>query len=332
MDDAWEDHYREPTEDERSARRALALAIALINTDIPLTTTEVRRDLYPSISDEAFRKSFSRDRTRLAACGLVVQRLGKRDGEAVWGIDEERSFVRENHLTPEDSLTLDCLLFPLAADPTFPFARDLRLALIKVDRSFDGSSSVTMPREARKRNNNLSRIEDCMMRRHAAQISYERADKTKVERTILPYGLFPLYNRTYLVAAQLREGHSIPDEPHTYLVDRVQSFRELPRISYEVPADFDVRDYVLFPFQIGPTRYEAHMHVPPARRKDIQSRLMDRVSWAWDGDDLQLGVAVSDEEVAVAWCIAEGLVPLSPESLVNAWHTRLESTLGRFSS
>lgn len=288
--------------------------------------------MYSSLGDEAFRKSFSRDRTRLAACGLVVQRRGKRDGEAVWGIDEERSFVRENHLTPEDSLTLDCLLFPLAADPTFPFARDLRLALIKIDRSFDGSSSVAMPREARKRNNNLSRIEDCMMHRHAAQITYVRADGTKTKRVILPYGLFPLYNRTYLVAAQFDERTLETNDPHTYLIDRIQTFRELSRIAYEVPADFDVRDYVLFPFQIGPRRFEARILVPPSRQKDIQSRLLDRVSWTWDGDDLHIGVAVSDEETAAAWCIAEGLIPLSPISFVDAWRSRLATTLGRFSS
>lgn len=330
--DLWNDDYKEPTEDERTARRTLALAISLINTPVPLTTTEIRRDFYPDAGDDAFRKSFSRDRTRLAACGLVVQRYGKREGEMTWGIDEERSFVRENHLTPEDSLTLDCLLSSLAADPTFPFARDLRLALAKIDRSFDGSSAVVMPQEARRRNNNLSRIEDCMMHRHGMSIVYERADGTQTTRVVLPYGLFPLHNKTYLVAAKLEDNRITAGKPHTYVVERIQRFRELPRVSFEIPADFDVRDYILLPFQIGPTLYEAQISVPQSRKKDLLSRLADRVTFEVTAEGFGIRTMVSDEDTAAAWCIAEGLKPITPPSLVRAWRTRLLNTLGRFAS
>ena len=44
--DLWGDDYQEPSEDDKSARRVLSVAIAFINATRPLSTTEVKRDLY----------------------------------------------------------------------------------------------------------------------------------------------------------------------------------------------------------------------------------------------------------------------------------------------
>ena len=321
--DTWDDDFREPTEDERTARRALGVAIALINSAAPLSTTQLRRDFYPDLGDAAFKKAFQRDRARLALGGVVIQPTGGKGDEQTWLVDEERSFVRDYLLTPEDALTLDCMLLPLASDPSFPFARDLRIALAKIDRSFGNPSVAVLPPSARKRNNNLTRIEDCMVQGHPAQIVYTRADGSETKRTISPYGLFVFRDKTYLVAPKTGDDGVALDEPHTYLVDRIRSVRPVARISYQTPPDFDIRDYQLLPFQMGSVLYEATFLVPNARLHDLRTRLALQVEWENKAGEDTFRAFVSNEGDAAAWAIAEGVRPIAPATLVDAWRQLL---------
>ena len=315
--DTWNEDFVEPTEDDRTARRIVALAIALINARQPITTDRIRREFYQNLLDEAFRKAFRRDRVRLSASGIVVKRSDLPTGETAWMIDEADSFVRDNPLSPEDALALDLLLLPLASDPSFPYANDLRLALAKIDRSFDASRPDPVPNEVRTRNRQVSQVEQCMAHRHAARITYTRADGSVTKRTIVPYGLFSLRSTTYLVASKL-QGDSIED-PHIYNLDRMGHVRELGGASYPIPPDFDVHDYIRLPFQIGPTQYTASFKIPDNRIAEVRTLVGDRGDWIQREYDCIMRANVSDETIAASWSVAQGVIPLEPESLVRAW-------------
>lgn len=294
----WDDNYKEPTQDEQSARRILALAVAFINSRRPLNMVEIHREFYQDMTDATFRKTFLRDRERLAAAGLSLRNGQKVDDVLTWDVDEESSFARENILTQEDAVTLDCLLLPLASDPSFPYARDLRLALTKIDRSFDGTSQAAIPPEARRRNNNISRMEDCMTAGHAAKVTYQKPDGTVVTRLLAPYGFFFLHGNTYMVAARAGSDVVEGEPPHTYNLDRVLSARDMPRLRFVRPADFDIRDFINLPFQMGPAHYQATFEL---------------------ADGTCVTEDVNDEDAAVCWAIAKGAIPRDPESLVASW-------------
>lgn len=298
--DAFDEAFREPNEAERSARRVLALAIALINARRPLSNNEIHREFYPEMTEPTFRKTFLRDRARLVTAGITLRPTGKIDDVTAWEVDAESSFVPESHLDELDALALDVLLLPLASDPSYPYARDLRLALTKIDRSFDGSSVAVIPPEARKRNNNITQLEDCMTSRHTARITYTRADGSATTRTVAPLGFFFLNDNSYMVAERTDLNHAEP--PHTYNLERITKVQEIAKSSFELPADFDIRDFVMLPFQIGPVLYQATFRLS-------------------DGSAMQEGV--SDEAMAVAWAIAEGATPLEPDSLVTGWQEAL---------
>ena len=302
--EVWDDDFREPTEDEKSARRVLALAIGFINAHRPLTSTEIHREFYPVDMGEAtFRKTFLRDRKRLASAGLILRNGKKVDDFQTWEVDAESSFVSENRLTTEDALMLDILLLPLASDSSYPYARDLRLALAKIDRSFDGTSEAVIPPDARRRNANISRLEDCMSAGHAAKIGYRRADGSTLQRIVEPYGFFFLHSNTYMVAAKT----NVDDPPHTYRLDRVTSVVEQPKIKYTRPGDFDVRDFILLPFQIGDRIYDATFAT---------------------SDNTVIHEYVCDEDLAATWAITQGHRPLEPSSLVRAWRAKLQRITG----
>lgn len=323
MHDDREDGFREPTEDERSARRVLGLAIALINARRPITSERLHREFYEELQDWAFRKAYQRDRLRLAASGIVVRRSKLPTGQTAWEIDESSSFVRENTLTPEDALTLDLLLSPLASDPSFPYANDLRLALTKINHSFKDTRSSTIPQEVRLRSRPVNLIEACMTHRHAARITYTRLDGSKTKRVVVPLGMFALHNTTYLVASKVVD--QALEDPHVYNMTRMGSVSEIKGKTYPLPPDFDVRDYVRLPFQLGPIRYEADFHVSGERLADVRAHIATNGVWSVVGSDHIVRVPVSDEIVAVSWALAHGVTPLSPPSLVKAWRGCLES-------
>ena len=324
--DLWDDAFREPTEDDLSARRALSLALALMNAHRALSTIELRHDFYPDMGDEAFKKAFRRDRTRLATAGIHVFGNKLPSGETAWQVDEEASFAHENKLTPEDALVLDSLLLPLASDPSIPFSRDLRHALQKIDRSFDGGSTATLPMSAHKRNNNLTRIESALMNLHAIRMDYVRADGSKTTRSVAPYGLFPLRDTTYMVAARLEDNNEVStEEPHTYNLRRITRVRELTRVGYAIPVDFDIRDFLILPFQVGPELYRGTFFVPEHRQRDVRAHMTMSEKWVTLDEGAIFEASVSDEDVAAAWSLAENVRPMSPDSLVEKWRSRIRS-------
>lgn len=303
--DTWDDDFSEPTEDERTARRVLAVAIAFVNAHRPLAMPEIQREYYPNMADATFRKTFLRDRERLAVAGLVLKNGPTVDDRVTWTVDEDSSFVIDNPLSQEDALVLDFMLLPLAGDPSFPYSRDLRHALNKIDRSFDGSSRAHIPPEARKRNNNISRLEDCLTSGHAARVTYLKADGAKIQRILAPYGFFYLHESTYMVAARMDDEVPPDESPHTYNLDRVVSVKELSKKGYVCPLDFDVRDYIKLPFQMGPALYTASFELSDGRR---------------------VFEPVNDQDDAVSWALAKGARPLEPQPLVDAWVEALRIT------
>lgn len=296
--------FKEPTADERAARRVLSLAIALTNARTPWLTSRIRADFYPDHKEAAFKKAFLRDRERLEAAGIKVVEQPNAQGESLWSVDAQASYATEDGLSPDDALALDFLLLPIASDPAFPYAQDLRVALTKIDRAFDGTSTASIPPEARKRNTFLSHIEASLLDRHAVRIDYERADGSQVRRDLLPFGLFYLNGETYMAAPQTAPGSPV----HTYNLSRVTSFKELATTRYEIPEDFDIQDFIRLPFQLGPTIYTAAFFDPSTKDTSCHE--------------------VADESAAAAWAISEGLVPRSPKSLVSVWKHRLKKASG----
>jgi hypothetical protein len=92
---------------------------------------------------------------------------------------------------------------------------------------------------------------------HAAKVVYQKPDGTKISRVLAPYGFFFLHGNTYMVAARAADDVVEGEPPHTYNLNRVLSAQEIPKLRFVRPVDFDVRDFIILPFQMGPARYVA---------------------------------------------------------------------------
>ena len=327
MSDAFDDlGYQELTGDEARAQRLISLALAFTNRTTPLTSEEVWDSIYPDTSREAFSRVFRRDRKALAGVGvIIVSASGKGEG-GEWVLDASRSLAGTEALSARDALVLDVACGPLTADPSFPYADELAMALAKIDRSFEWAlpGGTAAPADT---NSALRTVRRCFDACEGVRVEYVDAHGAKSTRVLAPYGLFGLRGHVYCVAARVEDG-AVSAPPHVYRVDRMADAEPVPKVTYTIPGDFSVEDYVVLPFQIGPSRGDATFVVPSERAADVVRAARGRGSWE-DAAPLRWTVPYSDLGAAATWAIAEGIRPVAPEALVRKYERLLEEAMDR---
>lgn len=317
-------------ESDVQARRLLDITMTLESSDAPVSSRRIKELHYPSVTDGSFRRMFNRDRQRLTLCGVIIRRANKPPDEALWEIDDADSFVGDRQLTPRESVILDVACAQLASDPSFPLYANLRTALAKIDRDFDSESPVDLSDPAVPRDPRLEVLVNAYLARHAVQVSYRRADLEIVERTIEIFGFFSISDHAYAVAQTSSSDMHLPvNQPHCYRIDRFIKVRECPGSSYVIPPEFDIHDYVLLPFQIGPKLYDAEFCAPHDVIPHVKHDFHDATHALFKENDSVLSLVVCDEDKAASWAIAEGIRPLKPQSLVAAWRRLLQKSLER---
>ena len=323
--------------DETMAERLASLALLFMNTRHPVTSEYILQTLYydhdnydgnhePNLKDiETAKKTFSRDRKRLATCGIHIHSVTLSDGTNAYQVDEQSSFAESGVLSTRDAFVLDMVCQPLLNDPSFPYAADLRLALAKIDRSFQSSSALTAQRtfEKQAQQNHLTKaasiVRSSYMALHACHIVYSDAHGVASERDIAPFGIFGLRNSIYVVAASVENKQINAEKMRTFNLARILKARELSSISFQIPVDFDLQEFVRLPFQIGPVRYDGAFLVPDRFESDLRQIVGSSGVFSPSEKGLVLKTAISSEKDAARWSIAWNLIPLEPSSLVATW-------------
>ena len=310
------------TKDDERARRICSLALEFMNARAPLTSSEVARGFYPSLSPDSFRKSFSRDRAVLAACGLRVVELSRGGGETSWGIDERSSYAEGIELEPRDAAALEISCQALLADPTFPLADDLRLALAKVARTFADVPALSAPSGGREAPA-LAPIRRSLVEGLCVDVAYVDAHGTASRRRLAPYGLFGLRGSLYLVAGTPGE-----KTPRTYRLDRFVEAEVVEGSPCAIPEGFSVLDWKRLPFQLGPTLQDAVFEVPEERCDAVREASQGQGSFAREGDTVLWTVGACDLDAAASWAVSQEIVPVAPTELVGAWESILKGAIG----
>jgi len=332
MGDAFDTDEQHLSADERQARRVLALALEFMNARGPLAGRSIHESFYPDRTSEAARKAFRRDREVLALCGLAVVRTEApgADDDSLWTVDQASSYVTAPALSAEDAAMVDIVCSASVGDPSFPFGPELRLALAKINPSFDadGATRTALPADS---GSDARTLQHCLVARHAARCTYTDAAGQESARDLAPLGLFGIQDRSYVVAARLAEGVpssgevALADEPpHTYRIDRFGSVSELARVSFAPPADFDVDDYLVLPFQIGEEQVAARFLVPDASEPDVRRDARNQGMWEHVDDGWLWEVPARDAQAASAWAIERGIVPAEAGDVAKAYRSLLE--------
>ena len=151
-------------------------------------------------------------------------------------------------------------------------------------------------------------------------IEYAGGSEPMAHRTISVYGIFSHTGHSYCVALD----ESL-QKIRTFRIDRITVLGALKE-SYEVPAGFNVRDYLFFPFDFAPSdKVDATFDLPSyLERGEIDALTHDRgeVSRAADGS-WTWTVPVRDIDAAAALALEharDGMRPRAPQDLVDRWH------------
>lgn len=319
----------ELTQSDLQARRLLDIVLTLLGSPGPVSSSRLRELHYPGIQPDSFRKVFSRDRQRLALCGITIQRTNRPPDEPLWTIDQERSFSSTDVLDAREAVVLDVACSQLLSDPSFPFANDLRSALAKIDRLFDRDYPQVGELPLARHDRRLSTLESCLLSHHAADVQYKRLDGKISQRCLAPYGMFSLRGQAYVVGPSVStDGTPEPTTLRTYRTDRITKIHECRGITYVIPKDFSINDYVLLPFQVGPPLYYADFKPMQDNTDTKHLRSICNADVVSDEHgDTVLRLSVSNEARAAAWAIETGLIPQQPQSLVAIWKKILKETL-----
>lgn len=306
------------TEDERRAERAATLATFLMGARYPVGTAAIYERFYAELGDANRRKTFSRDRELLATAGVLVRDAGWRDGEKAWEIDDDASFANAAELSPLEAIALDVACQPLLEDHGFTHGEALRHALAKIDRTFgDPDQAVRTSPAERSRASQI--VLYCIDRGRVVNVTYRDAKGALSRRDFAPYGTFPCRGRGYVVGDFLDEDESgTVTKRRTLRLDRIESARETAQAA-AVPEGFDIADYLLLPFQIGPTTCTARFFVPESRLEALSASCLRSGTVANGKKGAEWTVDVSDVDDAAGWAVAQAIRPLGPAELVESW-------------
>lgn len=261
--------------------RLVNLAIYLSDTRSPVTAEQVRSDVigYPQGQDaDAFIRMFERDKDDLRAAGLAIDVVDT-DGIAAYRLDRSATFVAEVPMSSAEIAAVRAVGASLAADPAFPYAEDLRLALAKVMPGV-GEAPDAVARMAdespESQGEAVAVLAAATEARKSVRFGYENAVGERKSHEVDPYGLFLREGRWYLVGRDTRT-----DSVRVYAVSRMDAPEVEPHRpkhpDFDRPDGFDVRTFVGLPFQYG-------------AGGPFEAELLFRAEAAWRAASLTAGV------------------------------------------
>jgi proteasome accessory factor B len=319
------------------AERLVNLALFLDAAREPVSAAQIQAQVagYPEGQAEtAFLRMFERDKEDLLSAGLVLEVVRSGDTER-YRLDRKATFVGEMVLEPEEAVLLRTAGAAMLADPSFPFAEDLRLALAKVAAAAGGGDapaamvavSLLADEAPAAQAERVAALARALSARKVVTFAYINLEGRASVRAAEPLGVFAREGRWYLV------GHDRDaDGMRVFAVARMEDLAvntvKPKSADFEPPGDFDIRDWMALPFQWGPGRFGALLRFsgPVAARAAGLSGGQGVLEPRSDGAVLWR-VDAADARALAGWAIANGpgVEVLEPERAREA----LSAGLGR---
>ena len=313
-----------------ASERIVNLALYLASAPSPVSANEIAAGVAgypPDQNAAAFGRMFERDKDDLRHAGIVIELDRSGDVER-YRVDADSTFSDAVRLEPVEAVELRAAAAAMLADPSFPYPADLRLALAKLAAAADGGvgttsvvkTALSADEDPAIQGAAVAMLTHAIGTRKCASFSYTDADGRASQRTVEPWGLFARDGRWYLVARD-----TAADGIRVFAVARTgdlaieQGRPKTP--DFDPPEDFDVRTWMLMPFQYGNRTTEATLRLsgPAARRATALVAGQGKLSGPAEGPFLWR-VPFADEMLLARWVAANGpgIEVSSPDSLRDA--------------
>lgn len=330
MDTRQHTQDAEDTTTHDTARRILNLLFILNSSSTPLTTEQIVSDSdlgYGSPNRASDLKKFKRDREKLAERGIHIIEIraagAQQTEESSWTIDRRSTYAAAGALSRADAEVLLRAVDECLAREDTPF----RHGLLSIRHKLEGLGGMTaepspLDSEATAQENPAAEaLWSAFVLKRKIRFSYLDAKGQESKRTVAVWGVFMQDGHSYFVGLDEQSGGV-----RTFRDDRiVRAWRPTGR--YEVPAWFDIGNYLFLPFDLA-----AGMAQPVefSLRRDLSQPEVEALihgrgeleratdgSWRWR-------VKARDLNAAASFALAHsamGMRPVAPNRLVTAWKT-----------
>jgi proteasome accessory factor B len=275
-----------------------------VTADVVRTSVEG----YPADQDDvAFKRMFERDKDTLREWGLVI--VSDTGGDS-YRLDREASFAADVELSPAEAAALRAVGYAMLADPAFPFAEDLRSALVKLATGLGAPLAPTVSHSADERPeeqaDTVSELRDAVVSAKRVAFAYTNALGEHKHHTVEPYGIFAREGRWYLVGRD-----TDLDEQRVYTVSKMEAVepnRERPKHpDFEHPGSFDVNTFIGLPFQYGNDEFDATLRLDAGSswRADALTAGVGTLEWG-DDDSATWHVTARSRRRLLQWAVENG--------------------------
>jgi proteasome accessory factor B len=310
-----------------ASERIVNLALYLASALRPVSANEIAADVAgypPGQTAAAFGRMFERDKDDLRHAGFVIE-VDRSDDVERYRFDADSTFSGPVELGPVEAVELRAAAAAMLADPSFPYPEDLRLALAKVTAAAEGrigatsavKTALAADEDPAAQGAAVAMLTRAIGARKRASFAYTGAGGKSSQRVVEPLGLFARDGRWYLVARD-----PAADDIRVFAVARVARLAIEPSRpktpDFDPPAEFDVRTWMLMPFQYGTRTQEATLRLsgPAAHRATALVAGQGKLSGP-AGGPLSWRVPFADETLLARWIAANGpgIEVVSPDSL-----------------
>jgi predicted DNA-binding transcriptional regulator YafY len=326
-----------------ASERIVNLAIHLAAAKRPVSAEEVRANVAGYAGDQddaAFGRMFERDKEQLRHAGLVLT-VDRAEGSERYRLDAAATYAGPVELDPREAMELRVAGSAMLADPSFPYPDDLRFALAKLmarSSALDMSaapvaSALTADEDPLEQGRMVARLTAAVGARKRVTFEYTAVDGARSSRDTEPWGLFARDGRWYLVARDLAA-----DAARVFAVSRMRETtvnEARPKAAdFERPKDFDVRDFMVMPFQYGSARTEALLRFTgdAARRAQALAQGQGALAPLADGS-VEWRIGIADPRRLAQWVADAGpgiriVEPASARELLRAGLRDVEAAHG----
>lgn len=223
----------------RRIERLINLIAALLEARRPMTSEDIRRSIagYEQSSQEAFRRSFERDKEALRAMGIPIELTPDPDtGVDAYRIPKARYYLPELDLDPDELAALR-----IAGDAILGSTDAVRAGMMKLVAEADVPSGpppgarIAWGADIAAEQPLLGPLYSAVLERNPVTFDYHRAGSDVAEsRTVEPYGLVHRRGHWYLVGRDRDR-----DAVRSFKVSRVRAPLEARAGKFDVPEGFD---------------------------------------------------------------------------------------------
>ncbi len=319
------------TKDDEKARRLASLSLILTNSKTPLTSSEIKKELYADLAPDTFTRTFLRDRENLESMGFKLIKSKAANDEAAWTIDAEASLKGGAALSPEEAIVLNLTCQPLVNDPGFLYSNELKFALTKIDQQFSSIEKVVKGSVAAATRISET-LRDCLETGHPAKVTYTNSKGITSTRILAPYGFYTVRRAAYMAAAIMGdseegEGRGDISKAFTYKLSRIKEVEKFGKLSYQVPDDFDVAAHEGLAFQMEGEAAQARFFVSAFQEHEMRANANNKGSWEIVDGGFEWTVDMNDATAAASCAIAWAIKPLAPKELVETWEKLLRGAI-----